>query len=287
MFLLTRLALLSFSVDLLLFSQALAELQLLFSYLKAMKCLEHISFDLSLARGLHYYTGLIYEVVMPGKTWRHTPARAFSHISLPWLTTDVSDVGSIAAGGRYDNLVNMFSSSSRQVPCVGVSIGIERVFVLMERKAKRVSVIFLLYLSILSLCFGFLLSQALKYLWQPHLQLPLCLGNSISLSPLSILDTSLTLTALQTGGFAITPADVFVASVGKELVQARMSLCEKMWSAGFSAEMSYSESPTLTKQLNHVLERGIPVMVRKRGSHALAHLGLTALEPRSSSASPS
>jgi histidyl-tRNA synthetase len=44
-------------------------------------------------------------------------------------------MGSIAAGGRYDNLVGMFSSSGQQTPCVGVSIGVERVFTIMERKA--------------------------------------------------------------------------------------------------------------------------------------------------------
>jgi histidyl-tRNA synthetase len=36
-------------------------------------------------------------------------------------------VGSIAAGGRYDNLVNMFSPKS-QIPCVGISFGIDRIF---------------------------------------------------------------------------------------------------------------------------------------------------------------
>jgi histidyl-tRNA synthetase len=44
-------------------------------------------------------------------------------------------VGSIAAGGRYDNLVGAFSTG--KVPCVGVSIGIERVFAIMEQKASQ------------------------------------------------------------------------------------------------------------------------------------------------------
>ena len=44
-------------------------------------------------------------------------------------------MGSIAAGGRYDNLVGMFSVSNTQTPCVGVSIGIERVFRIMEEKS--------------------------------------------------------------------------------------------------------------------------------------------------------
>jgi histidyl-tRNA synthetase len=45
-----------------------------------------------------------------------------------------TQVGSIAAGGRYDNLIGMFGS--KQVPAVGVSLGIERVFVIMEQQLK-------------------------------------------------------------------------------------------------------------------------------------------------------
>ena len=45
-------------------------------------------------------------------------------------------VGSVAAGGRYDYLVGMFDPKKRNVPCVGVSIGIERLFAIMEAKAK-------------------------------------------------------------------------------------------------------------------------------------------------------
>jgi histidyl-tRNA synthetase len=44
-------------------------------------------------------------------------------------------VGSIAGGGRYDELVGMFSG--RKVPAVGGSIGIERIFVLIEDKLKQ------------------------------------------------------------------------------------------------------------------------------------------------------
>ena len=47
-------------------------------------------------------------------------------------------VGSIAAGGRYDNLVGMFTTSDKQTPCVGISIGVERVFAIMEENAKAV-----------------------------------------------------------------------------------------------------------------------------------------------------
>ncbi|KAF3335976.1 histidine--tRNA ligase [Carex littledalei] len=91
---------------------ALGELDILFRALKEANCLDNLVFDLSLARGLDYYTGVIYEAVFKGTT----------------------QVGSIAAGGRYDNLVGMFSG--KQVPAVGVSLGIERVFAIKEQQAK-------------------------------------------------------------------------------------------------------------------------------------------------------
>lgn len=84
------------------------------SALSPLGCLSRICFDLSLARGLDYYTGVIYEAGQTG------PSR----------------VGSIAAGGRYDGLVGMFSS--KHVPAVGVSIGIERILTIMEEaEAKK------------------------------------------------------------------------------------------------------------------------------------------------------
>ena len=61
------------------------------------------SFDLSLVRGLGYYTGTIYETILPGST-----------------------LGSLGGGGRYDRLIGMFLG--RDLPCVGISFGIERIF---------------------------------------------------------------------------------------------------------------------------------------------------------------
>lgn len=57
---------------------------------------------MSLARGLDYYTGVIFEAVLTGQDL----------------------VGSIGAGGRYDKLVGMFSG--KDIPAVGVSIGMRR-----------------------------------------------------------------------------------------------------------------------------------------------------------------
>lgn len=46
-------------------------------------------------------------------------------------------VGSVAGGGRYDDLVGMFDSKGKKVPCVGVSIGVERIFAVMEKKLNK------------------------------------------------------------------------------------------------------------------------------------------------------
>lgn len=85
-------------------------MKLLFGYLKQMGVSKGVTFDLSLARGLDYYTGMIMEAILEG-----------------------SHVGSISGGGRYDNLVGMFAS--KQIPAVGASIGIERILSILETKA--------------------------------------------------------------------------------------------------------------------------------------------------------
>ena len=46
-------------------------------------------------------------------------------------------MGSVAGGGRYDDLVGMFDAKGRKVPCVGVSIGVERVFSIIEAQQSR------------------------------------------------------------------------------------------------------------------------------------------------------
>ncbi|KAI3705302.1 hypothetical protein L1987_75537 [Smallanthus sonchifolius] len=93
-------------------NQALNDLEKLFQALDNARCVDKVVFDLSLARGLDYYTGVIYEAVFKGTT----------------------QVGSIAAGGRYDNLIGMFGT--KRVAAIGVSLGIERVFAIMEENQK-------------------------------------------------------------------------------------------------------------------------------------------------------
>ncbi|PRP83493.1 histidine-tRNA ligase [Planoprotostelium fungivorum] len=93
---------------------ALNEMDTLFSYLQCYECLDKILFDFSLARGLDYYTGLIYEAVLLGE--------------------EGVGVGSISAGGRYDGLVGIFGGA---VPAVGFSVGVERIFSILEQRLEK------------------------------------------------------------------------------------------------------------------------------------------------------
>lgn len=69
---------------------------------------ERIKLDVSIARGLDYYTGIIYETFL----------------------TDKPDIGSICSGGRYDNLAGLYTR--QQLPGVGASLGLDRLLAAME-----------------------------------------------------------------------------------------------------------------------------------------------------------
>lgn len=63
-----------------------------------------VQIDLSIARGLAYYTGTVYETTLD----------------------DYLEIGSVCSGGRYDNLAGMYTNTA--LPGVGVSIGLSRLF---------------------------------------------------------------------------------------------------------------------------------------------------------------
>ncbi|MBI1900462.1 MAG: histidine--tRNA ligase [Planctomycetia bacterium] len=69
---------------------------------------ERIRLDVSIARGLDYYTGTIYETFL----------------------TALPGIGSVCSGGRYDNLAALFTS--QQLPGVGASLGLDRLLAAME-----------------------------------------------------------------------------------------------------------------------------------------------------------
>ena len=121
----------------------LADMDLLFTYLKTFEVLDQVSFDMSLARGLDYYTGVIYEVVTEGSAPQTSEGQSTGkRESRPKKHTDADEdrsndpsigVGSVAAGGRYDNLVSMFSGK-QQIPCVGISFGVDRIFSITKQR---------------------------------------------------------------------------------------------------------------------------------------------------------
>ncbi len=85
----------------------IAEMREIFGLVDALEIPLHIELDLSLARGLNYYTGTIFEV----------KARDWS-------------IGSICGGGRYDDLTGIFGMPG--VSGVGISFGADRIFDVME-----------------------------------------------------------------------------------------------------------------------------------------------------------
>ena len=95
-----------------LFDTGLDELGTVVKYLAAFGMPEaNFAVDLTIARGLDYYTGTVYETLM----------------------VDHPEIGSICSGGRYDNLAEYYTD--KVLPGVGISIGVTRLFyVLQEQK---------------------------------------------------------------------------------------------------------------------------------------------------------
>ena len=88
-----------------LFDQGLDELTTVTRYLAAFGIPEvNFAVDLTIARGLDYYTGTVYETTLQ----------------------DYPEIGSVCSGGRYDNLAEYYTD--RQLPGVGISIGLTRLF---------------------------------------------------------------------------------------------------------------------------------------------------------------
>ena len=87
------------------FDQGLAELNTVVKYLSAFGIpQENFAVDLTIARGLDYYTGTVYETTL----------------------LDHPEIGSVCSGGRYDNLAEYYTD--KQLPGVGISIGLTRLF---------------------------------------------------------------------------------------------------------------------------------------------------------------
>jgi len=91
------------------FDQGLDELKTVCAYLGDFGVpAENFAVDLSIARGLDYYTGTVYETTL----------------------LDHPEIGSVCSGGRYDNLAEYYTE--KQLPGVGISIGLTRLFFVLE-----------------------------------------------------------------------------------------------------------------------------------------------------------
>lgn len=93
------------------FDLGLQELSAVSRYLAAFGVpAEHFEIDLTIARGLDYYTGTVYETTL----------------------TEHPEIGSVCSGGRYDDLAGYYTD--KKLPGVGISIGLTRLFFVLEEQ---------------------------------------------------------------------------------------------------------------------------------------------------------
>lgn len=141
----------------------------------------NINFDIRLARGMDYYTGVIYEAVLMDPSIIKT---------------------TIAAGGRYDNLLGNLSNKGN-INAIGLSIGIERIITIYKKTGKFDEII----------------------------------KNSM------------------------TGPIVFIASVGKNMINHKLSILVELKNNGIYAEMFYTNNPKMRQQLNYVFDNDVPYML--------------------------
>lgn len=87
--------------------KGIEELEFVYDFINQGSALGILQFDFTLARGLNYYTGIIYEIKAKGV-----------------------QIGSIGGGGRYDDLTGLFGVPN--LPGVGISFGVDRIYDVME-----------------------------------------------------------------------------------------------------------------------------------------------------------
>lgn len=89
-------------------NEGLKELKTVYSELESLGIADSVEIDLKIVRGLDYYTGTVFEGLLP----------------------DYPAVGSIGGGGRYDNLASNYTD--QKFPGVGASIGLSRLFYILQ-----------------------------------------------------------------------------------------------------------------------------------------------------------
>lgn len=221
--------------------RGLDDMDLLFNYLDAFNVLDKTEFNLGLARGLDYYTGLIFEVITEGsapptKTENQnnnskTPRSSKKEKTANNFDEDRSNdpsvgVGSVAAGGRYDELVGMFSGKS-QIPCVGLSLGVDRIV-------------------------------------------------SITKARMEADKAAAALRSSEVDVFVMAFGDKGFTGLLKE----RLEVCKILWDAGIKAEFAYKQKPKLPAQFKAAETNEVPFAVilgedeQAKGQVRIKELGL-------------
>ena len=227
-------------------ASGLQDLTLLVNYLNMFDVTKHISIDMSLARGLDYYTGVIYEVVTEGSAPGHgAPSNSSSNAAKKASkkqskgandfdedrSADPSiGVGSVAAGGRYDELVGMFSGKG-QIPCVGISFGVDRIFSITKTRMQA--------------------------------------------------ETAAAVRNNDTDVFVMA----FGGKEFNGMVEERMQICKRLWDAGVKAEFSWKIKAKLQAQFKAAELNGVPFAIilgddeMKQGKCKIKEMGLAQDHP--------
>ena len=92
------------------FKQGVEELEIVMDEINILGISSSVKIDLTIARGLDYYTGTVYETIL----------------------NKYPEIGSVCSGGRYDDLAGYFSN--QKFPGVGISIGLTRLFDQLKNK---------------------------------------------------------------------------------------------------------------------------------------------------------
>lgn len=219
------------------------DMDLLFNYLDTFNVLDKTEFNLSLARGLDYYTGLIFEVITegsapPAKSENRNnslkpPRPSKKEKAVNNFDEDRSDdpsvgVGSVAAGGRYDELVGMFSGKS-QIPCVGLSLGVDRIVSIAKARMEA------------------------------------------DKAAAALRSSEVDVFVMAFGGKGFTG-----------LLVERLKVCKILWDAGIKAEFAYKQKPKLPAQFKAAETNEVPFAVilgedeQAKGQVRIKELGLEA-----------
>lgn len=120
-------------------SETLSLLTIIVDNLKRLSIIDYFQFDLTLIRGLDYYTGIIYEA---------------EHIDKNIMPS------SIGGGGRYDKMIGKLQTIKKKgkgqdIPAIGMSIGVERIFTVLKHDVKKSD-------STISICQVYVVSPKLR-----------------------------------------------------------------------------------------------------------------------------